>query len=276
MADGSDWTRQNFKKTSAYVCKPGPQNFPSMSFHGGAVKGYADGREVEAKEVEAKDAGLKSSASDSGGWWDKLKDRVTAGNIDDPTSRAYNQYGAGRGRIDEQSNKGIDGAERVLERQQDREETEDVRKRSLKENTGTTEPAASVSNGYGTPPVRVAPNMPVSSSDFQKNEMGDARVAEETQLTPAKNAPAKKPTAKAAPKKQSVRVDKAVEPRVVEAVQSEAPFKSTVEPIDDPLPLGDNKIGGYKRPLIIPKVDPSKLISSSYRDSKGNKKMFGS
>lgn len=60
-----------------------------MSKSIGGVRGYADGGEVEALKAE----GLKASEGESVG----LLKRLSMGNIDDPKSEAYQEFGAGRG-----------------------------------------------------------------------------------------------------------------------------------------------------------------------------------
>ena len=78
------WVRGNMKKVGAGQVSTGRKDMGSL-FHG--VKGYADGGEVLKQE------GLKASAGEKVG----LLERLKMGNIDDPNSKAYAQFGAGRG-----------------------------------------------------------------------------------------------------------------------------------------------------------------------------------
>lgn len=108
MGNVCDWNRQDMKKNGAAPAKPGVRDMGSL-FHGpkvqhmadgGMVKGYADGGLSEAAD---KAAGLKASAGESVGFFERLR----MGNIDDPKSEAYNRFGAGRAKADrdEQSRK---------------------------------------------------------------------------------------------------------------------------------------------------------------------------
>ncbi len=97
MAEIKDWQRQNMKKS-------GPDGLSCGSMHpklGGSVLKMADGGDVS--EALDKEAGLKASANEKVGFFERLK----MGNIDDPKSEAYNRFGAGRAKADrdEQSRK---------------------------------------------------------------------------------------------------------------------------------------------------------------------------
>ena len=91
------WSRADHKKTSSSAPKQGVRQMPSL-FHGAKDAQYsgpnlfADGGEVD--EETLKEEGLKASAGEKVGLWERLK----AGNIDDPGSEAYRRFGAGRGR----------------------------------------------------------------------------------------------------------------------------------------------------------------------------------
>lgn len=58
---------------------------------GGGMRGYADGGEVDTETLKAE--GMKASEGESVG----LLKRLSMGNIDDPKSEAYQEFGAGRG-----------------------------------------------------------------------------------------------------------------------------------------------------------------------------------
>lgn len=126
MAEIESWQRQNMKKSGA---APAPHQMheklsggmaglhskiakPTVPCGGqvmGAkqVKGYADGGEVEADAAD-KAAGLAASNEDMAGKskWEQAKEsfgRLFKGNIDDPNSQAYKEYGAGRARANDGS-----------------------------------------------------------------------------------------------------------------------------------------------------------------------------
>lgn len=123
MAEIKDWQRQNMKKGAS----PSAPHEMNAKLHGGAnsmhskiakpthpmggmcTHGYADGGMVymadggDVAEARDKEAGLKASANEKVGFFERLK----MGNIDDPKSEAYNRFGAGRAKADrdEQSRK---------------------------------------------------------------------------------------------------------------------------------------------------------------------------
>lgn len=100
--DQMGWQRQNMKKT-------GPQTLSVGSMHpkldcGCTVKKYADGGAVDEATLKAE--GLAASNAEretldqNRSFGEKLMNglkRFTQGNIDDPSSEAYHEYGAGRG-----------------------------------------------------------------------------------------------------------------------------------------------------------------------------------
>ncbi|CAB4196245.1 hypothetical protein UFOVP1298_73 [uncultured Caudovirales phage] len=97
MANHQEWQGQNFKKN-------GPQTLSAGSMHhklGGVAK-FADGGEVDALKSEglaASNAERETLDKDSS-FGQRLMSglkRFTQGNIDDPKSEAYREYGAGRG-----------------------------------------------------------------------------------------------------------------------------------------------------------------------------------
>jgi hypothetical protein len=103
MAEKQSWQSQNMKK-SGTVAGPSSMNskITGNSFHCGnakvskpTVRNYADGGMVE-REAEDKAAGLKASAGEKVGFFERLR----MGNIDDPKSEAYNRLGAGRAKAD--------------------------------------------------------------------------------------------------------------------------------------------------------------------------------
>jgi hypothetical protein len=57
-------------------------------------KRYEGGGEIDSKESADKEVGLKASKGEDVGFFKRLR----MGNIDDPNSEAYKQFGAGRGR----------------------------------------------------------------------------------------------------------------------------------------------------------------------------------
>jgi hypothetical protein len=85
MADGGMATRSVTSKTDGWAAH-GSREFP---------KKFADGGMVE-REAEDKAAGLKASAGEKVGFFERLR----MGNIDDPKSEAYNRLGAGRAKAD--------------------------------------------------------------------------------------------------------------------------------------------------------------------------------
>ena len=103
------WARENMAKTGGMpthgvVSKPSP-------FHSQDVKHLADGTpsedEFKRMGLEASDRYNEIEKSQEVGALDKLKggfgrlfDRIKAGNIDAPGSRAYEQYGAGLGKAE--------------------------------------------------------------------------------------------------------------------------------------------------------------------------------
>lgn len=122
MGHCPDWSRGSMKKSSGGSNSPRQSSDfasfnrkPDMSHYmdggmakknyrdGGKVMGYADGGIVEGKSIddyteeELKSIGLKSSKSDEKGG---MFDRLTEGNIDQSGSKAYDKYGAGRGRME--------------------------------------------------------------------------------------------------------------------------------------------------------------------------------
>ncbi len=107
------WARENMAKTGGQPTF-GVVSKPSL-FHSSPVK-LADGG--DPTEAELKRMGLEASnryaeieKSQEQGFLDRLKgegrrlfDRIAAGNIDAPGSRAYEQYGAGLGRKEYEAN----------------------------------------------------------------------------------------------------------------------------------------------------------------------------
>jgi hypothetical protein len=103
MAEKQSWQNQNMKKSGS-VAGPSSMNskITGNSFHCGnakvskpTVRNYADGGMVSS-EADDKAAGLKASAGESVGFFERLR----MGNIDDPKSEAYNRFGAGRAKAD--------------------------------------------------------------------------------------------------------------------------------------------------------------------------------
>lgn len=84
--DQMSWQRQNMKKTGAHTLSVGSMH-PKLCM--------ADGGSVD--EATLKQEGLAASAKDAPVGFFK---RLSQGNIDDPSSEAYSNYGAGRGRIE--------------------------------------------------------------------------------------------------------------------------------------------------------------------------------
>ena len=78
-----------------------PENPEVAKKRGGSIRRYARGGEimdtevVDEKEASDKEAGLKASKGEDVGFFKRL----SMGNIDEPGSEAYQQFGAGRGRM---------------------------------------------------------------------------------------------------------------------------------------------------------------------------------
>ncbi len=94
----NDWNRQSMKKDGS---KPtmGVRDTGSL-FHSQAPIYMADGGDVE--EARMKQRGLDESNKEKPtGFFQRIRE----GNIDDPKSEAYKKYGAGRGRMAEDSDR---------------------------------------------------------------------------------------------------------------------------------------------------------------------------
>jgi hypothetical protein len=109
--------RQSMKKSGSGKASTGVKDMGSL-FHG--AKRYADGGEVEAQEAADKAAGLKASAGEKGGMFQRLFE----GNIDDPNSVAYAKYGAGRGKR-ERTPDNVSGDEVRLKRAEKADDRDD-------------------------------------------------------------------------------------------------------------------------------------------------------
>lgn len=101
-----EWARQDMRKSAGYGCTPGVKQMGNP-FHGAKqVRHYADGSEGGVKaddEATLKQEGLDISNKEAEGrsTWENMKagfGRLFEGNIDDPNSKAYQKYGAGRGK----------------------------------------------------------------------------------------------------------------------------------------------------------------------------------
>lgn len=103
------WARENMAKTGG-MPSHGVRSLPSL-FHSPDVKHLADGTPSEddfkRMGIEASNRYNEIEKSQEVGALDKLKggfsrlfDRISAGNIDAPGSRAYEQYGAGLGKTE--------------------------------------------------------------------------------------------------------------------------------------------------------------------------------
>lgn len=101
-----EWARGNHAKKTVEE-KPGIVSKPifhsenqqhSQGKQTPFTRHYADGSEggVDSNEDALKQEGLRLSANEGRGGLGGFIDRITAGNIDDPKSEAYNKYGAGR------------------------------------------------------------------------------------------------------------------------------------------------------------------------------------
>jgi hypothetical protein len=85
------WQSQSFKKGAA----PAVRKFAD----GGEVDLKAEGLAASNADMARRDEGKSDWASFKQGWKD-LGSRLSEGNIDDPSSKAYAKYGAGRGKND--------------------------------------------------------------------------------------------------------------------------------------------------------------------------------
>jgi hypothetical protein len=89
--DQMNWQRQSMKKTGAHTLSVGSMH-PKLNCGCAPVAKFADGGEVDTATLKAE--GLAASNKEEPVGFFK---RLSQGNIDDPKSEAYHEYGAGRG-----------------------------------------------------------------------------------------------------------------------------------------------------------------------------------
>lgn len=268
-----DWARANQSKKGATDVKHGVVSKPSP-FHAPKVQHLADGT---PSEEDFKRMGLEASARDVAterslengpveqvkGGFSRLFDRFRAGNIDDPSSRAYNEMGAGRGRMEYEKQQQFKQNEKdAAARTPDMMTGDDLARRMGRTPAMTTAPAPD-SNVQPVPQPEMEWKALQSSSDKPAVAPSQKPVADFSSPTlpvvenkPENAEPA--PARRAAPKRKRPEPRPAPAPAAENTAPVRAPAKDVKAAPEKPGARGGNNAARKSKPYpkdARPKVD---------------------